>query len=225
MLGDTIRVKLDRHWSKDELVRFMNRWQAVTIPVNAKLTEKQVALDFSRALQVLDQAVKIAVADCVCRTTLRNCDAPRKVCLWFDDAAEKLVSRERVNWLTKDAAKAILRQTHDHGLVHLVLTSPNAPEKALPSVLCSCCHCCCHALQGLLLLNARNAVEPSEFVASDDPESCSHCGTCIDRCQFKARSWGEDNEKVLDSDKCFGCGLCVTTCPEEAIQLLHRSDK
>ncbi|MHA2232128.1 MAG: 4Fe-4S binding protein [Candidatus Hodarchaeales archaeon] len=47
----------------------------------------------------------------------------------------------------------------------------------------------------------------------------------MDRCQFQARSWGEEDEIAFDPDRCFGCGLCVTTCPEEAIQLAQRSVK
>jgi Pyruvate/2-oxoacid:ferredoxin oxidoreductase delta subunit len=213
----------ERHWSKDELIEFMDRWKGVTIPVNATMTETQVALDLSRAFQVLDQAERLAVAECVCRKTLQNCGAPREVCLWLDDAAEKVVQNGRAKWLAKAEAKEIVRQTHDNGLVHLALTPPKAPENQPPSVLCSCCPCCCHALQGLLLLNARSVVEPSEFVATHDSENCSLCGTCIDRCLFKARSWGDEDEVAFDPSKCFGCGLCVTTCPEQAIQLNQRS--
>jgi MinD superfamily P-loop ATPase len=46
-----------------------------------------------------------------------------------------------------------------------------------------------------------------------DPERCTECGECLDRCQFNAIS----PEFVADKIDCEGCGVCVHFCPVEAI--------
>ncbi len=59
---------------------------------------------------------------------------------------------------------------------------------------------------------------PSRFKASVDPELCTSCETCADRCFFDAVSMeGPDGTAVIDADKCMGCGICVPTCPGDAI--------
>ncbi len=46
-----------------------------------------------------------------------------------------------------------------------------------------------------------------------DPERCTECGECLDRCQFNAIS----PEFVVNKIDCEGCGVCVYFCPVEAI--------
>jgi ferredoxin len=58
-------------------------------------------------------------------------------------------------------------------------------------------------------------------VAALDPELCTGCGTCQDRCQMDALTMA-DALAVLDSDRCIGCGLCVTTCPSGALSLQRK---
>jgi Fe-S-cluster-containing hydrogenase component 2 len=33
-----------------------------------------------------------------------------------------------------------------------------------------------------------------------------------------------DDISTISLNRCIGCGLCVTTCPEEAIQLIKKSE-
>ena len=46
-----------------------------------------------------------------------------------------------------------------------------------------------------------------------DPEACTECGECLQRCQFNAIS----PEFVVDKIDCEGCGVCVHFCPVDAI--------
>ena len=64
----------------------------------------------------------------------------------------------------------------------------------------------------------------SDFIVQLDEEACTACETCVDRCQVKAISMGDDRVEI-DYDLCIGCGLCVTTCPTEALRLADRGDK
>jgi MinD superfamily P-loop ATPase len=51
-------------------------------------------------------------------------------------------------------------------------------------------------------------------IAQIDPDKCTQCGECLDRCQFDAIS----SDFVVDKIDCEGCGVCVYFCPEDAIR-------
>ncbi|MFW9993904.1 MAG: 4Fe-4S binding protein [Candidatus Odinarchaeota archaeon] len=214
-------MKESKQWSETELLDFKKRWQAITIPVNIKIENRQMALDLAKCHQILTRAGKIALGDCICRTTLQNCDLPRKTCIFFDDRAEMVVKQGRAEWITQEQAKEIVSMTQGQGLVHLAMYQ-TASEARFPSEICSCCPCCCQALQGLQKMNMKGLVKKNDLVATFDPETCSQCGTCVDRCQFGARMLDSNNNIVFRENLCFGCGLCVTTCPENSIKLVSR---
>ncbi len=54
-------------------------------------------------------------------------------------------------------------------------------------------------------------------VASINPEKCTECGLCADKCRFDAARPPE-----LDQIMCEGCGVCAHVCPEEAIEMKVR---
>ncbi len=56
-------------------------------------------------------------------------------------------------------------------------------------------------------------------IAEIDPERCTACGECTDRCQFHAIS----SDFVIDRIACEGCGVCVHFCPENAIRFPQRT--
>lgn len=61
----------------------------------------------------------------------------------------------------------------------------------------------------------------SRFEAVVDPQKCTACKTCMDRCQFGAvqmKYYPEIGEErsYIDTEKCMGCGSCVISCPTEA---------
>ncbi|MBY9011033.1 MAG: 4Fe-4S binding protein [Candidatus Lokiarchaeota archaeon] len=55
-------------------------------------------------------------------------------------------------------------------------------------------------------------------------ETCTGCGTCIDRCQMNALTLVDDISTV-SRDNCIGCGACVPTCPTDAIQLRKKENE
>ena len=99
-------------------------------------------------------------------------------------------------YISLEQAKSIVSETAKLGLVHLTLNPPNKTDQ-FPSAICSCCPCCCHALQGLQLMNKKGLIKPSEFISTFDIEACSKCGICADRCQFGARVLDTDNNIIL----------------------------
>ncbi|MEW5721872.1 MAG: 4Fe-4S binding protein [Thermodesulfobacteriota bacterium] len=58
-------------------------------------------------------------------------------------------------------------------------------------------------------------------MAYTDPDECTGCGVCVDRCPFGARRL-EENGLIYEPERCYGCGLCVTTCPTGAAVLAER---
>ncbi|MFX0091219.1 MAG: ATP-binding protein [Candidatus Hodarchaeota archaeon] len=214
-------MKEKKQWPETELLDFQKKWEPVTIPVNIRVENRQIALDLTRTNRILTQAEKIALGDCICRVTLQNCDLPRKTCVSLNERAESVVKRGQAKWVTLEKAKTVVSESHRQGLIHLAMYQLNKIDY-FPSIICSCCSCCCQALQGLQLMNMKGLVKPSEFVATFDLETCTECGICVDRCQFGARVV-DSNEKIsFKQDLCFGCGLCVTTCPENSIKLNPR---
>ncbi len=210
-----------KRWSETKLLNFKKKWQAITIPVNISIENRQFALDLTRATQILLQAEKIALGDCVCRTSLQNCSMPRNTCILLNKRAEIFVKSGRAKYITIKEAMAIVSETHERGLVHLAMHQSNNTDQ-FPLEICSCCSCCCQALQGLKLMNMKGLVKKSEFVATFNQKSCKQCGVCVDRCHFGARVLDSNNNIVFKQDLCFGCGLCVTSCPESLIELIPR---
>jgi len=63
----------------------------------------------------------------------------------------------------------------------------------------------------------------TNYYASVDPESCTGCETCVERCQVNAISIDEHlGVSTVNLDRCLGCGNCVSSCPSEAISLFKK---
>jgi Fe-S-cluster-containing hydrogenase component 2 len=58
----------------------------------------------------------------------------------------------------------------------------------------------------------------SNYQAKIDPELCSACGLCMERCQMAAIKEGKDSYEIAE-EKCIGCGLCVSVCPTGALSM------
>lgn len=200
------------------LARGKISFSSKVIPISESLEPCQYVLPTEQVSELLKQARSIALAECDCRKHYQRCDNPLEVCIYLNDFADKFVSLNQARYVTIDQALNVVKIANEKGLVHLSLYRPDHEIYAL----CSCCPCCCHDLQIILLYNRKDLTVRSDYVALTDFDSCSHCGTCIDRCIFDARYW-EDDEMRYNSALCYGCGLCVTTCPAEAIVMKKNS--
>jgi Pyruvate/2-oxoacid:ferredoxin oxidoreductase delta subunit len=216
--GERDMTKKPKDWTRVQLKKvYVRKYIPLTIPVNVSIEGKQTILDLSGAEKVLGEAKMVAVQNCGCRTRIRKCEGPLKVCLTLRYDDRKAV-KGRSKVISKSEALEILRSSHEAGLVHMTYT---VKGKEKPFVICSCCSCCCHSLSALVRFGIPDHVVASEYKASDNDETCNNCGTCVQRCQFHARKLVND-ELRFDQTKCFGCGLCVTTCPTESIKLVRR---
>jgi ferredoxin len=189
------------------------------IPISESLEMKQWVLPTNQAMEILRSAKSLALQHCVCRTHYKRCDKPVEVRLLLNEVGDKYVSKGQARHVSLTEATDILRRANESGLVHLTLYMPNHQIFAL----CSCCSCCCHDLQIVRLLNRKDLLVHSQYVAVTDPELCTDCGECIERCMFGARVF-RDGKMEYQTEACVGCGLCVTKWPVEATSMQPRND-
>jgi len=78
-------------------------------------------------------------------------------------------------------------------------------------------------MRGISQLGIENSVAKSDFYATVDPEVCTGCETCVERCQFGAPSITDDISHV-DQKRCVGCGQCVMICPSGAMTLVRKPE-
>ena len=179
-------------------------------------SEAILPYDDVRALLLEERT--FTVNECICRLQQEQlgekCPYPTGVCLSFS-------SRERAHQpgdLTQAEALALLDMTEQVGLVHTV---SNVTEGV--GYVCNCCGCCCGILRGITDWGISDSVAYANYYAVIEPELCSGCGTCIERCHVGAISEG-DGFSVVDRSRCIGCGLCVTGCPNEVARLVCKPD-
>ncbi|MFW9831787.1 MAG: ATP-binding protein [Candidatus Thorarchaeota archaeon] len=210
----------ENDWTREELERdYVATMTAVTLPIDLKIEGQTHIYNLKQAEAILRNAKLISLGICSCRVKLQKCDGPLEVCIGMDREAEILIAKGQAKQVSLEEALGALRYSHDAGLVHIAYTDKGA---ASPFIICSCCACCCHSLAGLIRFEIPDAVVASEFVAMQNNEECTHCGICVNRCQFQARSI-DNGTLMYDSSKCFGCGVCLSTCPSNAISLVNRN--
>ena len=214
-------------WTREQLEGYASSTttaHGVTIPVNVEIEANQKILDFSSIEEILKKASKYAVVDCVCRTTLENCDAPKDVCLAFDEYADKTVENGERNprYLTYEEALDTVKRAQEAGLVHMAYTNKN---EDYPNSICGCCTCCCGILGAVMRFGVSLPfpLVTSDKIAEYYSGKCISCGICVDRCHFDA--WEKvDGKMVYRPERCFGCSNCTTTCPTQAIQMTPRNN-
>jgi ferredoxin len=205
-------VKYDNWISKGEI-----SFSAKVVPISKSLDAKQWVLPTEQVMEILRNAKSVALQDCICRTHYKRCDKPLEVCFVLNELGDKFVSKGMARYVSLDETMEALEKADDSGLVHLALYMPDHQVCAL----CSCCSCCCHDLQIVKLYDRKDLMVQSEYIAVTDPDICSHCGACVERCIFDARKFS-DRRMEFHAEACLGCGLCVTVCPVNATSMQLR---
>ncbi len=192
------------------------------VPNKKNITAQMEIFNYEEVSNIVNEADKIAVFDCICRLEKNmqgtGCDKPLEVCMAFGNNAEYLMDEDIAREVTKEEAIRILDQAEEAGLVH---SSTNTSSGHL--FICNCCCCCCTILRGITHLNLPTAIAKSNFYAQSDADLCTACGVCEERCQVSAISMDDDVAQVT-VEKCIGCGLCVSTCPTEAMAMVRKPE-
>ena len=204
----------DGPWKKTPQLR--------TVPVGESLPLRHEILAHERAEDMLRDQERFLVAPCICRRERRlmgqGCSKPEEACLIMGRAVEYYQQNGLGRIIDREEAVAILRKANEAGLV---LQPSNARKIAN---ICMCCGCCCGVLRTI-----KSHPRPAEFVSSPfrsffRSETCSDCGTCLDRCPMGALARHDGDGIQLDPGRCIGCGLCVTTCPSGSLTLARKPE-
>ena len=198
--------------------------QLHTIPVEKSITPEHHTSTYDNIRNIITNKVdKISLRDCVCReehdVLEKSCKLSdiRRCCVMFNDRAEATIKSGTGKEVSKEEFFDILDTYQKEGFV---LQPENTQN---PGYMCVCCGCCCG-----VLTTAKQFPRPAEFYfsnfyAESDPELCSGCETCLERCQMDAIIM-EDDRAIVNLDRCIGCGNCVATCGTEAM-ILHKREK
>ena len=182
------------------------------VPVNVSIDATPQVLAMDDVDKMIDEATTIAVTNCSCRTIHPVSDVPLQVCMQLDKAASYALDRGTGRALSKPEALELLRMCEEKGLVHCVINT-----RSLGYMICNCDRNSCSNWPGDKR-RAKSFAAQSRFAAVVNPDRCSGCETCRDRCFFDAISMsGENDAAAVDSEICMGCGLCAVACPEKAI--------
>jgi ferredoxin/predicted transcriptional regulator len=181
------------------------------IPINEGITPESRILAYEDVAKIIENAKTLSVTRCSCRVIDGACGKPLEVCIQVDRAAEYNLERGTGRALSKGEAIEIVKMSEKEGLVHVVDN-----RQIVGHVICNCCKDCC--LNWTLMAGPKKWVAPSRFEAVADPDLCTGCETCVERCFFDAITV-KDNLAVVDPGKCMGCGVCAVSCPTEALRL------
>ncbi len=184
------------------------------VPINEAIEAKNQVLVYEDAAKLVEDAKSLAVVDCVCRKSMKKCNAPVEVCLQLNRGADYTIKRGTGRKIDAQEAFSILKKSEEAGLVHM---TDNRAGKV--NIICNCCRCCCEILRYATNIKTKDILAPSRYQASLDEDECTSCGVCVDVCPTEALSLTEDDVLEIDTANCIGCGLCASTCPVEAIIL------
>ncbi len=183
------------------------------IPIHENIETKNEVLPFEECRKLIDNSTTLAVVNCPCRTSQKNCDSPVENCIQINRGAEYALDRGHGRAITKDEALDILRKAEDAGLVHLT------ENREYGNAICNCCECCCEMFR-LAKSSAKEWIlSPSRYRAAVDAEECTSCEACVEMCPVHAITMGD--VAVIDEKLCIGCGLCASRCPADAITLFE----
>lgn len=193
--------------------------QLRVIPVASAVGAGGAVAPYNRVRELVAEQDVACVAQCICRKEqglLGNpCDKPQETCIGFGDFARYYIENGLAKQISAQEALGLLDRAEAAGLV---LSPINAQELA---AICCCCTCCCPSLKFAKLTPRPQEMIRSYYAASIDPDLCTACGDCIERCPMDAIAEGDGVSEMVDG-RCIGCGLCVSTCPTEAISLAPR---
>jgi len=168
------------------------------------------------ALAQIEAATDHVVVPCDCRAITMACNRLSEACIRLDEGARMTLERGQGRRLTREECMALVVEADRAGLMHT--GNRNWREQGSFGI-CSCCACCCFPIRAGVRLGLQQQWPHSHHLAHRDPEACTLCGGCVDRCHFGAFFFQEDGEISFDPSLCWGCGLCASGCLSESITM------
>lgn len=198
------------------------RPQMRTVPVNRSISAEHHVATYDDVVEMVTGSEgPFAVTECICRKTTAMSGKPcgvtsrEETCMpigiWANHAVETGMGR----YISREEALDIVRISEEEGLVF----QPSNAQKV--DFICACCGCCCGMLRTQKMLPRPVDFWATNYEAAVDPEACTGCGVCADRCQVGALTV-DGGAAIVDLKRCIGCGNCVVTCPAGALSLVGK---
>ncbi|MFX0113775.1 MAG: DUF362 domain-containing protein [Candidatus Hodarchaeota archaeon] len=208
---------------RDELYSSSTTHQLRVVPVNKAVDAVMQVAPYDNARELIKQQSKISVQNCICKQkkdmeggSCARTDE-REMCIGFSTGAYYYIEHGLGREISQEEALQLLDMAEEAGLV----VSPGNAQKTF--CICLCCGDCCEFLGNLKKVPKPATLVDSNYYATVNPELCTGCGTCEERCQMEAIAVQND-VATIDLDYCIGCALCTTTCPEEALSLQLKAE-
>ncbi len=198
----------------------------INLSINEEVeVPEEVILPTQKVEELIEKFDDISVGHCFCRHHRDILGKPckhtdlRENCFTFGKSARYIAEQGFGRSISKEEALDIMKKSEDDGLVHKAF-HPHSNISKEETSICNCCKDCCGTLEwwrmGIVaLINSTN------FLSQINPDLCSGCGTCIEKCPVDAIELNDSDIAVVNAEYCFGCGVCAHFCPENAITLLE----
>jgi len=215
--------RMDREMAElfDEYLPYMKHvtTEFRVVPVNTAIETTKSIATFDMARELVKNQEQMVEIPCICRMRQRElghgCDHTAHNCIIIGVAAQHFIDKDIGRRIGEEEAFRLLDIAEEEGLV---LEPANMKESFS---ICCCCPCCCEILASLKMYDSPAEQVYSSFQAEVNPEICTSCETCIDRCPMDALI--ADNGAVrVDLKRCIGCGLCISTCESGAAWLVSK---
>ena len=129
-------------------------------------------LDHERASEVVRGASHRGVGICYCRHKMdhngRGCDAPRQICMTFNNTAASLIKHGFAREVDVEEGLDLLAEAQEGNLVQF---GENIQRN--PNFICNCCGCCCEAMIAARQFGVLNPIQPSNYLPEIDAEQCN----------------------------------------------------
>jgi electron transport complex protein RnfB len=211
-------IFLKEYETNQVVFRYRTIWPAIgAIEMSPNISPDQILPQENWKL-IIEKATRRIIAPCGCRvlwgTPGGSCDEhPLMRCFaCFDNDRGKYYVDKPGRLLKEYSLKETLDIVHEAekaGLVHWGV--------------CYCCNHTCEKLFPLTRAGKLDLAAPNRFQAVVDPDLCTGCQDCVDRCQFNAiemrKVAGSKRLKsYIIAENCKGCGICVVGCKQRAIR-------
>ncbi|MFX1588624.1 MAG: ATP-binding protein [Promethearchaeota archaeon] len=199
--------------------------QLRTIPVGVTIDHDIEVAYFDDVKNLLEKAEgPFSLTNCVCRQSMnilgKTCKATSRldVCIGFGHLAQMYIDMGWAREISRELAIETLKKNEEEGLVFQIGNSQKT------DFICSCCGCCCEVILSIKTFPNPGDIISTNYYAKIDPDLCTGCGTCIERCQMDVITLDDDISSV-NRLRCIGCRNCITICPSEAIELLKKEQQ